>query len=468
MSAAPEAIRARSQKLSALSLSAPPRRQHRVGGVIVFAFDVGALIGGIAIAGALTYSTAWAYFAVTLVILLGSHAYRSRLTIRALDETPRLLGRTAIALVVLAPWAAVGDVPRAAFVGAIFGAGLLIVGRMCSYALLRSLRRRGRLQEPAVILGAGTVGVELARVFVEYPEYGITPIGFLDSVPDEPPLPLLGDLGDLHQLLRERLVTHLIVAFGPARESAMVGVLRDAVQYDVEVHIVPRFFDCGVAPEGPDTDDVRGIPLYRVRRAAFRARAWTVKRFVDVMVAGTALVLLSPVLLACAAAVRLSSPGPILFRQKRVGQGGKPIELLKFRTMRVNDDSDTTWSVTNDDRITGVGQLLRRTSLDELPQLWSILRGDMSLVGPRPERPYFVDLFSDTVQGYDDRHRLPVGLTGWAQINGLRGGEASITERSRFDNQYVEHWSPWRDFVIVVRTLLEVVRGSDSEKPPSR
>lgn len=425
----------------------------------MFAFDLTALEVGVALAGALSSGLAWAYVAAAIVVLTTSQTYRFRINLQALEATPWLIGRLAIPLVVLAPWVVFGEVPQRVFAGVLLGIGLVLVGRACSYGLVRALRRRGRLHEPTVILGAGNVGAELARIFLEYPEYGLTPIGFLDSVPDEPPLPLLGDIDDLDELLRERLVTHLVVAFGPARGSELVGVLREAVQYDVEVHIVPRFFDCGVVPGGPDTDDVRGIPLYRVRRAAFRAWAWAVKRVVDFVVAGLAIVVLSPVFALCAIAVRLSSPGPILFRQKRIGQNGRPIELLKFRTMRVNTDSDTTWSVADDDRITRVGKILRRTSLDELPQLWSIVQGDMSLVGPRPERPYFVDLFTDTVQGYDDRHRLPVGLTGWAQINGLRGAEASIEERSRFDNHYVEHWSPWRDFVIVVRTLVEVVRG---------
>jgi lipopolysaccharide/colanic/teichoic acid biosynthesis glycosyltransferase len=183
------------------------------------------------------------------------------------------------------------------------------------------------------------------------------------------------------------------------------------------------------------------------------------KRVLDVVVSGTILFLGAPVLAAVALAVKLSSPGPILFRQKRIGQDGREIEVLKFRTLRHNDQSDTQWSVIGDARLTSIGRFLRRSSLDELPQLWSVLRGEMSLVGPRPERPFFVRRFSADVTGYEDRHRLPVGLTGWAQVHGLRG-DTSIAERARFDNHYIEHWSLWRDLVILGRTATEVVRSA--------
>ena len=159
-----------------------------------------------------------------------------------------------------------------------------------------------------------------------------------------------------------------------------------------------------------------------------------------------------------AMAVKASGPGPVFFRQRRVGQRGQIFELLKLRTVSVNADSDTRWSVNADDRRTWVGRVLRRTSIDELPQLINVLKGEMSLVGPRPERPYFVDQYRVAVQGYDDRHRVPAGVTGWAQVHGLRG-DTSIEERAIFDNHYVEHWSLWSDFVILARTFAAVIRG---------
>jgi exopolysaccharide biosynthesis polyprenyl glycosylphosphotransferase len=420
--------------------------------------DSVALLVAVAIAGA--SPLALAYAVVALVTLAGSYAYRVRIALRALDQIPWLAGRLAFALALLAPVALLTDGAGSLLRTALVSVALIVPGRVISAATLRRLRRRGLLLEPAVILGAGEIGAELARVLREHREYGVEPVGFLDSVPGkDPPVPVLGDVGELDRILEEYDVRRVIVAFGPARESDLVGVLRTAVQHHVEVHIVPRFFDCGVAPDGPDIDDVRGIPLYRVRRAALRAPAWILKRVLDVALAGAVLVFAAPILALVSLAVKLSSPGPILFRQRRVGQDGREIDVLKFRTLRVNDDSDTQWSVSGDERLTPIGRFLRRTSLDELPQLWAVVRGDMSLVGPRPERPFFVRRFSADVYGYKDRHRLPVGLTGWAQVHGLRG-DTSIEERARFDNRYIEHWSLWRDFVVLARTAIEVVRGA--------
>ena len=261
----------------------------------------------------------------------------------------------------------------------------------------------------------------------------------------------------LDDVLGRLPVRRLVVAFGPTQEPELVAVLRTALERNAEVHVVPRFFEVGVAPTGPDVDDVWGIPLHRVRRAGLRPAAIRAKRAFDVAVAAPLVVLLAPLLGVIALAVRLTSRGGVLFRQRRTGQYGRVIEVLKFRTLQVSDDSDTRWTVDSPDRFTPVGRFLRRTSLDELPQLWNVLRGDMSLVGPRPERPFFVVRFSEDVRGYSQRHRLPVGLTGWAQIHGLRG-DTSIAERARFDNHYIEHWSLWRDVVIMVRTLATVFR----------
>jgi lipopolysaccharide/colanic/teichoic acid biosynthesis glycosyltransferase len=164
-------------------------------------------------------------------------------------------------------------------------------------------------------------------------------------------------------------------------------------------------------------------------------------------------------MLACMVAVRLEGGPGVLFRQERVGLDGRPFELLKFRSLRPADEeeSQTRWSVASDDRLGPVGRLLRRTSLDELPQLWNVLRGDMTLVGPRPERPHFVAQFSGSTPRYMARHRVPAGLTGWAQVHGLRG-DTSIEERARFDNRYIESWSMWSDVKILLRTVASVVR----------
>lgn len=187
------------------------------------------------------------------------------------------------------------------------------------------------------------------------------------------------------------------------------------------------------------------------------------KRALDAVAAGTALCFLAPVLAGCALAVRVADGPGVIFRQERIGLGGRPFTLLKFRTLRPSDEGEaaTRWSIAHDLRLSGIGRLLRRTSLDELPQFWNVLRGDMSLVGPRPERPHFVRQFSAAYPGYQDRHRMPAGITGLAQIHGLRG-DTSIADRARFDNHYIDSWSLWQDVTILVRTVCSVFRFGGS------
>jgi lipopolysaccharide/colanic/teichoic acid biosynthesis glycosyltransferase len=238
----------------------------------------------------------------------------------------------------------------------------------------------------------------------------------------------------------------------------MLETIRACENASVDIHVLPRFFELGVAVDGKDVDDVWGIPLVRLRRS-LRSRCSRVsKRVVDVSLASLGLAVSAPIYGLLALAVKVSSPGPVYFRQKRVGQHGVLVDVLKFRTMRVHDGADVEWTA-DGDHVTKVGHLMRRLSLDELPQLWSVIRGHMSLVGPRPERPFFVERFKSQVPHYDARHRVPVGLTGLAQVHGLRG-DTPIDERARFDNRYIESWSLWRDLVIIFMTLFAIVRDA--------
>jgi exopolysaccharide biosynthesis polyprenyl glycosylphosphotransferase len=313
--------------------------------------------------------------------------------------------------------------------------------------------------EPTVILGTGPSTAELAETLRAHPEYGLYPVGALDRrVEETKDVPRLGDLSDLVDVVGRLRIRRIIITHPSTPEHDLIPVLRACDSLPVEVHVLPRLYELGVAPSGPTTDDVWGIPLVRLRRAALRTAAWRSKRLLDVVAGGLLLVLASPVFAAAALGVRLSGSGPVFFRQSRVGQRGELFELLKFRTLRVNDDSDTTWSAHSDPRQTRVGTLLRKTGLDELPQLLNVLAGSMSLVGPRPERPHYVDRFRVAVPRYDDRHRVPAGMTGWAQVHGLRG-DTSIEDRAVFDNYYIENWSFWHDLVILARTFGTVLRG---------
>lgn len=447
----------RSTPLIPVGAPAPaPRRGPGVWSVRALA-DAGAFTAGLAAVG-LSVGGA-AYAALGLVALVVAGAYRRQLALGVLDEVGRLLQCLAVPVVVLGALSPLVGLPGNLPVQAAVTAVALVLGRSVAYSVVRHARRVGRVGDRTVVVGAGAVGLEILRLLDAHPEYGLRPVGVVDDVPHEPNLPLLGTLRDLQDVIAEHGVRRLIVAFGPTGEQELVEVLRQVSSLDVDLHVVPRFFELGLVPGGAGVEHLWGIPVYQVRRAALRAAAWQFKRVIDVTVASIALVVLSPVMALAAAAVRASSPGPILFRQRRTGQNGREIDVLKFRTLRVNDDADITWSVDEDPRQTAVGRWLRRLSLDELPQLWNVLRGDMSIVGPRPERPYYVSRFRSTVAGYDRRHRLPVGLTGLAQVHGLRG-DTSIAERARFDNFYIEHWSPWLDVRIMLRTVATVVRDA--------
>jgi exopolysaccharide biosynthesis polyprenyl glycosylphosphotransferase len=426
--------------------------------VLIPGIDSLCLIGGVSLMQQLDV-LGLAYVLLTFLVLMCTGSHRARINPLVGDDIPSLLGRLAVPVLAIAPFAG-SNVDLAHFVRmAPVVIAFVLFGRTISYKLVREARAVGLVREPTLIVGAGNLGVKAATTLQDHPEYGLVPIGFLDSFDDAGlPLPILGDVHQLESVVREFRVRRIIVAFGAAREPEMVPIIRACDRLPVEVHVMPRFFELGVAKEGPFTDDLWGIPLVRLRRAALRTAAWRTKRAFDLIFGTLLLVVSAPLFVGAILAVRLSSPGPIFFRQKRLGQRGEIFELLKFRTLWMNRDAETTWNVGKDERRTKVGRLMRKLSLDELPQLINVLRGEMSLVGPRPERPYFVDRFRVAVPGYDDRHRVPAGITGWAQVHGLRG-DTSIKDRAVFDNQYVENWSLWRDLVILVRTIGTVVNG---------
>jgi exopolysaccharide biosynthesis polyprenyl glycosylphosphotransferase len=382
----------------------------------------------------------------------------ARLDPRVGDDVPTVVASVAVPLLALGPFLARAAAGLAVLRWALVLAVAVCGGRLVAYRALRRLRARGCFVEDALVLGAGQIGQGLAVTLLSVRHYGLRPIGFLEDDPyDRLPLPVLGTTDELDRVLALTGVRRVVVAFGSASDASMVGVLRACDDAKVVVYVLPRFFELGLARRIADVDDVRGISLIRLRRRALRRSSRALKRAFDIGVAAVALVLTAPLMALAALAVRATSPGPVLFRQQRVGRNGRPFNLLKFRSMVVNDGSDTTWGgVTTDPRITPVGSVLRTTSLDELPQLWNVLRGEMSIVGPRPERPHFAEIFRESIPGYGDRLRVPVGLTGWSQVHGLRG-DTSITDRAAFDNYYVEHWSLWFDLQIIAQTVRAVL-----------
>lgn len=403
-------------------------------------------------------------FAAMTPISLGlAGTYQKRTDVRLHRDFPRLVGALAVPLLFVLPFSLmVSTNPASLFALVLILAGVLLVVRAQAYAVIRALRQRRVLAERTVVVGTRAAATELAEWMRSHPECGLEPVGLVVNTEEqssaELPAPLLGRLDDLATVATSPDVDRFVVSLDRMRDTDLSGQLPAILHHGVNVDVVPRFSDSGVVPP-LSRREVAGIPLQPARRFAPHRPTWAAKRAIDLVAASSGLLLLTPFFVVLAVAVRLSSPGPVIFRQVRIGQDGQPFELLKFRSMRLSDDRARQFSVRgHEDEITRVGAVMRRASIDELPQLWNVLRGDMSLVGPRPERPGFVDQFSKEVPDYCKRHRLPVGLTGWAQVNGLRG-DTSISDRVRFDNHYIEFWSLWFDAIIMVRTVRAVVSG---------
>ncbi len=401
-------------------------------------------------------------FALVGMVLLWPTARRGRLVVVPSEGLLGIVGRVGLAPFIAIVLASVlgidnftfedGSIPAFQVIAIlVVTIPLILVGRLITFRLVGYARSLGYDLEDTLVLGTGPVGLEVARSLDDNPEFGLVTCGFVDRFEDAATLPVVGRPEHLPEILRLTNVRHVILAFGAADDPELVGIVRRCHDLDVQFYVVPRLFELGVSAEDVG-HEVSGLPLVPVRRPGSTANLWPAKRALDVMTSSILMVLVSPILVGCALAVKLTSPGPVFFRQVRIGVGGRPFEILKFRTMRVNEDSATQWSVQEDDRVTRVGRFLRPTHLDELPQLLNVLRGEMSLVGPRPERPHFVEQFGEEIDGYHFRHRVPVGMTGWAQVNGY-WGDTCIETRVRLDNRYIENWSLWRDLVIGLRTI---------------
>jgi exopolysaccharide biosynthesis polyprenyl glycosylphosphotransferase len=361
----------------------------------------------------------------------------------------------------------------------VFGLFYLATARL----VLRSVRHHafalGAFSAPTIIVGAGLIGRQLTRRLLSDRSYGLRPVGLIDADPLPqvgPPadsgIPILGGLGDLVEAVNTTGARQLVLAFSSDPDRLMIEKIEECRRLGVSILLVPRMYE--LMNERSTLDHVGGLPVIALRSTNPSSWEFAIKHAIDRLLALLALALLSPLMLIVALLVRLSSSGPVLFRQNRVGRDGREFELFKFRTMRGDPardgEADAHWiaeQVDRDggilpkagpaDRRTAVGRFLRRSSIDEIPQLINVLRGEMSLVGPRPERPAYVQRFTTEVDRYDRRHRVKSGITGWAQVRGLRG-QTSISDRVEWDNFYIQNWSLWLDLKILALTLAEVFR----------
>ncbi len=411
--------------------------------------------------------------------------YRTRLRALVLDGVVPVLSAVsvgAMAVAVLGMYLnsqvpSEGDWLRA-WLFALVGVGF---GRIALSFAQRWARARRLVGKPVLIMGAGMVGAQVARRLENHPEYGLAPIGFLDEDPRSVAevggrdVPVLGTIEDLEETVERTGVDHLIVAFSSVADARVSRLIQHCQELGVEVSVVPRMFD--TINDRVGYDSVGGLPLLSFSAVDPKGLQFAIKHALDRVLALVLLVLLSPLIVAAAIAVRLSSPGPAFFKQRRVGRDGKVFDFYKFRSIRepprAQQPAERTSAidfllagdvapggVEGEDRRTPIGRLLRRTSLDEIPQLFNVLRGDMSLVGPRPERPEFVELFRHDINRYGDRHRVKSGITGWAQVHGLRG-QTSLAERVEWDNYYIAHWSLRLDLKILVLTFVALFRNAE-------
>jgi exopolysaccharide biosynthesis polyprenyl glycosylphosphotransferase len=315
-----------------------------------------------------------------------------------------------------------------------------------------------------LIVGAAGPGQIVLDKIRHAPELGYRVVGFVDDGhPDaRGGAPVLGTLADVVPLIRQHQISEIIIAAPELEQRAILELVANSAREHVNVKLFPDIVQ--IMSTEVRTSDLTGLPMVQIRDVALRGWNLALKRAMDILVSAVALVTLAPLLMALALAVKLTSrDGPVFYTQERVGLDGKPFRLVKFRSMRVDAEHETgpVWAAAGDRRRTRLGALIRRWSLDELPQLVNVLIGEMSLVGPRPERPHFVEQFSRIVPRYAERHNEKAGMTGWAQVNGLRG-QTSIEERTKYDVFYVEHWSLAFDIKILLKTIGAVFRDKNA------
>ena len=466
-----------------ISPARPRARRRWARSKALLSLDAFALVAGVVAAeassvGDVPRSPGWTtiFFPVLVLILLRARGgYRRRIRPELFDEIRTVVTATALAtMAALSFRVLLADDPGAAGQTvrmSLFAASFLVVGRIAFMWSETRRRARGDASQPTLIIGAGVVGQRAAKRLLEMPHLGLRPIGYLDKDPrldgnGALAVPVLGASWDLEQVVEEHAVEHAVIAFSTAPHDVLLRIARRCEDLGVTVSFVPRLFE--TMKEQMTIEHLGGLPL--ISREPTDPKSWqfAVKYAIDRVAAAFMIILLSPVLIAIAIAVRCSLGAPTLYHQVRIGRDGKEFEMLKFRSMSAESDlpiaellklpADTApGGVEGLDRRTTVGQILRRTSLDELPQLLNVVRGDMSLVGPRPERPEYAAAFAREVHRYGERHRVRAGITGWAQVHGLRG-KTSLADRAEWDNYYIDNWSLWLDFKILLLTLRSLVR----------
>ncbi len=395
------------------------------------------------------------------IVLAANGLYRPRRAISWVDHVYGIFTSTSVATAIAIVNSAVvsRDVSSSrlmvglAWLLAVF---LVSFGRFLVHSVQSSLRVRGFGTERLLIVGTGEPAHLVLDRVRHSPGVGYRAVGFVGESSDMTVaygLPVLGTLDCIGTVVARHQIDDVVVAMPALSDQQLFELVTQCASEKVNIKVFPNLFQ--FMTSGVNTGDLSGLPLISVKDVALRGWNLALKRAMDVIVSMVALVILSPIMLGIAFLIKLTSPdAPVFFIQERVGLDGRPFPIIKFRTMYPDAEKETgaVWARPDDPRRTSFGAILRKYSLDELPQFINVLIGDMSLVGPRPERPIFVETFRRTIPRYFDRHREKAGLTGWAQVNGLRG-DTSIEERTAYDLWYIENWSLWLDMKICLKTL---------------
>jgi Undecaprenyl-phosphate glucose phosphotransferase len=337
----------------------------------------------------------------------------------------------------------------------LLGAFALATFRVALRTTLRALRKQGYDVRRVLVVGSGPALQTLVQRFQTYPEMGMKVVA--SATEDGRPLPgsldvlVTGPLSEAESLVESERPDDVLISVAPRQLGRLDGLMQRLRDEAITVRFIPDIAD--YMRLGCRIEDFEGMPVIGLNDPPISSWHSMVKRCLDAVLSAVGLAVLSPLLLVIAALVKLTSPGPVLYWQERMGLDGRTFHMFKFRSMRVDaEGSGARWSTKADPRRTVVGTFLRKTSLDELPQLWNVLVGHMSLVGPRPERPVFIKQFRSQIPGYMLRHKVKAGITGWAQVNGWRG-DTSIAERTECDLYYIRNWSLNLDLKILTMTL---------------
>ena len=325
--------------------------------------------------------------------------------------------------------------------------------------ILRDMRRRGFNQKHVLLVGYSRAAEEYVDRIITNPQWGYTVYGILDDDVEAGTvykgISVIGRISDLIEILERESLDEIAITLGLGEYYRLEEIVALCEKSGVHTKFIPDYNN--IIPTKPYTEDILGLPVINIRHVPLTNNFYAlVKRIIDILGSLCGMALASPVMLAACLLIKITSPGPLIYRQERVGLHNKTFQMYKFRSMEVQKESEEkkAWTTKNDPRVTGIGKLMRRTSIDELPQLFNILKGDMSLVGPRPERPFFVEKFREEIPRYMVKHQVRPGLTGWAQVNGYRG-DTSIRKRIEYDLYYIENWTLGFDVKILVLTVFK-------------